>query len=174
MNDTQKNEIWKDIKGYKGLYRVSDWGRIESSHKKRSSIYKRKGTLILRINKLKSGYCYAHLVNNKGQRRAIQVHRLVAIAFVSNPKNKPDINHKDGNKKNNFASNLEWSTKSENTRHSYKIGRVSSVTYAKITKKIVERIRNLYPRYTQRELAKRFNVGQAQVSRIINKVCWKN
>lgn len=67
------------------------------------------------------GYHQVSLYNN-GVRSTKRVHRLVAEAYIPNPENKPDINHKDGNKLNNDVSNLEWCTKSENMRHAYDTG----------------------------------------------------
>ena len=60
------------------------------------------------------------ILRNKGKRKAMLVHRLVAMAFVPNPDGLPCVNHKDGNKSNNCASNLEWCTHSENLSHAHK------------------------------------------------------
>lgn len=57
-----------------------------------------------------------------GQCKSFKVHRLVALAFLPNPQNKPDVNHKDGNKANNWLSNLEWSTEKENVQHAVRTG----------------------------------------------------
>lgn len=75
------------------------------------------------LKSLRNGYASVDLYDN-GTRTIKRVHRLVAEAFIPNPDNKPDINHKDGNKLNNSVSNLEWVTKSENMRHAYDTGLV--------------------------------------------------
>lgn len=68
-----------------------------------------------------SGYVLVHLYNN-GIRKAYTVHRLVAISFIPNPMDLPQVNHKDGNKLNNHVSNLEWVSPGDNMRHSFSIG----------------------------------------------------
>lgn len=97
-------EIWKDIKGYKGLYQVSNLGRIKSFHKYNKSncriISQAKGTL---------GYLTVCL-HLRGKRRTANVHRLVAEAFLEKENGKDFVNHKDENKLNNKVSNLEWCT----------------------------------------------------------------
>lgn len=91
-------EIWKDCKGYEGLYQVSDQGRIWSV---RSQNY---------LNPWKdgSGYWTVQLFAKNGKRKTEKVHRLVAIAFIPNPDNLPQVNHKDENKGNPCVDNLEW------------------------------------------------------------------
>lgn len=98
-------EMWKDIKNYKGLYQVSNLGNI------RSNINKPK-ILIPQISN--AGY-FRIIIRNKHY----SVHRLVAQTFIPNPENKPQVNHIDGNKLNNNVNNLEWATASENQKHNY-------------------------------------------------------
>ena len=105
-------EIWKEIKDYNGRYDVSNYGNV------RSNIGTKK---ILNLNKTKLGYLFVLLSTYKNP-KFHYVHRLVAIHFIDNPHNKETVNHKDGNKTNNNANNLEWKTQKENVIHSYKIG----------------------------------------------------
>ena len=109
-------EIWKDIKGYEGLYQVSNLGRVKSLKYHRGSREQ-----ILKPKITKDGYYETALCHNK-KYKYIRTHRLVAMAFCKNPYNKLEVNHKDGNKLNNYADNLEWVTSSENHKHAYKIG----------------------------------------------------
>ena len=97
-------EIWKDIKGYEGLYQVSNLGRV------------RRRSKLLHLNTNTHGYKHITLSKDNVQKTAV-VHRLVASAFIENPLGLPQINHKDGDKSNNSVSNLEWVTQKENNRH---------------------------------------------------------
>lgn len=103
------NEIWKDIKEYEGLYQVSNLGNVK----------RKKDNYVFKKNKNSSGYRVVTLTKNKME-KSVSVHRLVANAFIPNPKNKSQINHIDGNKMNNIIDNLEWCTASENMEHAYK------------------------------------------------------
>ena len=105
-------ETWKDIAGYEGLYQISNLGNV-----RRMNGPARK-TLAININR--DGYETVHLSNGKDKR--FMVHRLVAQAFISNPGNKPQVNHIDGDKTNNSTKNLEWVTPSENVKHAFSIG----------------------------------------------------
>ena len=115
-------EIYKDIKGYKGLYQISSLGKVKSISRIIDNGFNKRLILdrILKISSDSKGYMYATLYNKS--RKHIKVHRLVAIAFIPNPENKPQINHKNGIKNDNNVFNLEWCTNSENQIHAYKIG----------------------------------------------------
>lgn len=97
----------KDIKGFEGLYMISSDGEVLSFY---------KNGKILKHGIDKEGYHSVILFKNN-KNYYFKVHRLVAMAFISNPENKPQVNHKDGNKSNNSINNLEWATGSENQRH---------------------------------------------------------
>ena len=108
-------EIWKDIKGYEGMYQVSNLGRV------RSLKYRdKKGIHILKEYTNKNGYKVIDLYF-KGK-KTCNIHRLVAKAFIPNPNNLPQVNHMDGNKTNNNINNLEWCSIKDNAIHAYKIG----------------------------------------------------
>lgn len=107
-----EKEIWKDIKGYEGIYQISNLGRVKSMD------YMRKGKeKILKQWDNGRGYRYINFSKKK-----YSVHRLVAEAFILNKENKQDVNHIDGNKQNNNVNNLEWCTRKENIQHAWKIG----------------------------------------------------
>lgn len=110
-----EKEIWKDVKGFEGLYQVSNLGRIKSLQ------FYVRGMYIKREKILKpcdngNGYKIIYLMKNK-KRNVRYIHRLVAIAFIKNPKNYKCINHKDENKKNNCVENLEWCTHKYNNNY---------------------------------------------------------
>ena len=101
-------EIWKPIKGYEGLYEVSDQGRVKSLN------YLHTGQeRILSQNKTPDDYLQVMLYKNSEQKKLL-VHRLVAEAFVPNPENKPTVNHINEDKHDNRAVNLNWMTRKEN------------------------------------------------------------
>lgn len=114
-------EIWRDIEGYEGIYQVSSWGGVRKFTPnavvdlislKIYSNYK-----MLNPERTKKGYLRVDLYDADGNRKHYKVHRLVANAFIPNPDGKPQVNHKDGNKKNNSVTNLEWVTDAENKKH---------------------------------------------------------
>ena len=103
------NEIYKDIVGFEGIYQVSNFGNVKNQHGK-----------ILKTYQINSGYLCLKLHAATGKRSGHLVHRLVATAFLDNPKT--EVNHIDGNKHNNTLTNLEWCTRSENIRHALDTG----------------------------------------------------
>lgn len=119
-----EKETWKDVKDYENIYKVSNLGRIKSLDRyvkrKDGVIYFKKGTILeLIINE--DGYAQCKLCK-QGKCTTVKVHRVVANAFVPNPNNLPEVNHKDFNRSNNSASNLEWSNHDENVKYSAKNG----------------------------------------------------
>lgn len=107
------NIVWKAVKGYEGLYEVSNTGYVKS--------FQFKKPFIKKFNKNRQGYLSVALCKDNNI-KLVKVHRVVAEAFIPNPDNKPQVNHKDGNKANNRVENLEWVTASENIKHSFATG----------------------------------------------------
>ena len=103
--DDRTMEIWKDVKGYEGLYQVSNLGRVKSFRK--STKYGMPEEIILKPSMINSGYHVVSLYSPNKKKKKFQVHRLVAESFLSNKDNLPCVNHKDENKINNCSSNLE-------------------------------------------------------------------
>lgn len=118
-------EIFKDIQGYEGLYQVSNYGNVKALKKEQKmptgGIYYRKEK-ILSSNITYNGYLNVRLFKegSKGKGKGFGIHRLVAKAFIPNPKNLPQVNHIDGNKQNNYVDNLEWCDASFNQEHALK------------------------------------------------------
>lgn len=117
-------EIWKDIEGYEGLYKISNYGRLLTCGRKIIAKNKTKKVYDKRMMKfsIKNGYYYANITKLDGKQKYKYIHRLVAKAFIPNPNNLPQVNHIDGNKFNNRADNLEWCTVSHNNKEAYRIG----------------------------------------------------
>ena len=114
-------EFWKDIKGYEGLYQVSNLGRVR--HLEHRVVNHPNGSTRLVKEKILSptdnGYGYKIVgLRKNAERKNHYLHRLVASAFVDNPKGKKYVNHLDYDRSNNIAANLEWCTQSENVQHS--------------------------------------------------------
>ena len=110
-----ENEVWKDIAGYEGFYKVSDKGNVYSVERI-DSRGRRIGGIILKPRYARDGYIQAGLCKN-GMRKYKYVHRLVSEAFIPNPESLPEINHIDEVKDNNNVENLEWCTREHNLNH---------------------------------------------------------
>lgn len=177
-------EIWKDIKHYKGLYQISNLGNVKSLKRliadKRRSYWSKERILKGGVTSTKKmqGYKFVVLSKNK-KTRSFYVHRLVASAFISNKKNKTQVNHIDGNKLNNNVDNLEWCTPLENTAHAIKnklTPNGENLNYSKLTQKQVDFIRyqieNNYYRGIQRDLALKYCVSKSAITLIKNKTNW--
>lgn len=99
------DELWYPIRNYSDLYLVSTKGNVHSIRRNRT------------IGSITTNGYKSVVLCKKGIKNTFLIHRLVAKTFIPNPKNKPEVNHKDGNKLNNDYSNLEWSTSTENNIH---------------------------------------------------------
>lgn len=115
-----ENEVWKDVVGYEGIYKISSKGRLKSldmiTRGKNKSIRKVKGKILK--PSISKGY-ECTMLQNKGK-KSIRIHRLVALAFLDNPTNKKCVNHINGIRDDNRVANLEWCSHRENTVHSEK------------------------------------------------------
>ena len=125
-----EGEIWRDITGYEGLYKVSDRGNIYSVRRLNSRGNKCGGR-VLTPTYNENGYLIVGLCKN-GIKKSKRVHRLVAEAFVPNHNSYLEINHKDENKINNHVKNLEWCTREHNVNHGKRNKKVSQ----KLSKKV--------------------------------------
>jgi hypothetical protein len=171
----KQNEIWKNITGYEGYYQVSNYGYIKSLERKDrlGRIVKEK---IRKSCKNNPGYLFVPLSKN-GKVKNGSIHRLVALAFIPNPKNKPEVNHKNGIKTDNRVENLEWNTPKENIEHSYLAGlqpdkKGEKAANSELTEFQVLAIRRLYkinPKFNRTYVGKKLNYNPKTISNIINR-----
>jgi hypothetical protein len=170
---------WFEILGYEGLYQINKKGDIKAIPKTVGfgQGYKTK-KLILNQYKSKEGYLRVRLYK-KNKCKNYSVHRLVALQFLENPKNKPQVNHKNGVKTDNRLENLEWNTRSENMKHSFNMGLSKAKKGAEspnsiLTEKDVVEIKTIGNSMTQKEIGKIYGVDRRQIGRILNNKRWKH
>lgn len=180
----QKNELWKPIKGFEGLYEISNFGRVKSLSRKRN---KRGGGFywdkekILKDHPTGTNYRFVALCK-EGKYKHYQVHRLVAIHFIDNPENKEQVNHLDGSRDNNHVDNLEWCTRAENYHHADSIGRIkddrnrgennglSIMNEKKVL--VIRKRREKGDSY--KELSNEFNCSIGCIQGIVSRATWKH
>lgn len=163
-------ELWKDIPGYEGYYRVSNRGRVEAVT--RLIVDKYGKSRILRgrfLNGAPRDGVYNHVCLSKhGQKQFIGVHRLVLMAFVRLPRGNEEGHHFDGNPANNDVHNLRWGTYQDNANDRSRHGRTAQGERngtAKLTATKIQEIRS-DPR-SQNDLARAYGVSQTTISRIL-------
>ena len=146
-------EIWKDIKGYEGLYQISNLGNVKKIKNKKYNINKKEVEekeinkyISIRTHKL--GYKYVKLTDKNGIRKNLFLHRLIAQAFIPNPNNYSCINHINGIKNDNRIENLEWCSQKQNVRYAWDNGlcenvrKVCAINGKRKSKKIIQKNKN--------------------------------
>lgn len=168
MDSMEDKETWKPVVGYEGQYDVSNYGQVRSVKRKvpcRNG-FRTVGSRILASGNM-NGYRRVSL-GSKGH----TVHRLVATAFIPNTGNKPCVNHKDGDRANNYFRNLEWCTYSENNLHGY----VHNGRIAPISKLKDNEVRDIRKRLREgvkgNALAKEYGVDCKTITNIKSGYCY--
>ena len=158
-------EEWKPIKDYEGLYEVSNLGRVKSLNYKRTGKEK-----ILKNIECRNGYLAVSLTK-LGKQKVFYIHKLVAEAFIPNPDNLPQVNHIDGNKKNNKVSNLEWCDNAYNQKHAWD-NNLQSIRHArncKLSQEQADFIRQEYLNGSSiSELSTFYQVSKTTIKDILN------
>lgn len=160
---------FKIYPGFGGRYMINDCGDALSFA--RTKPIKLKPHLAL-------GYLSFLFYNEDGSTKRVRVNRAVALLFIPNPDNKPEVNHKDGNKLNNHYSNLEWVTSSENSLHAYEIGlqdkKGEKHHFVKLSDDQIRSIRSEYKgiRGQGIMLSEKYNVCRPLISMIVNNKIW--
>lgn len=177
-----KKKFGKMLNGYEGIYQVSNLGRIKSLDRRvkdnRRERYQNLKGKQLKFTDNGRGYQLVFLTK-ESKRINKYVHRLVAETFIPNPKNLPEVNHKDLNKSNNCIDNLEWITNADNKRHYQKtdVAKVKRKEQGyRIQEKYKEKIKNKIPfiiyaytklNYTLEKLNKETGIGDERISKIL-------
>lgn len=172
-------EIWKDVRGYKGMYQVSSKGRVRTLGRyikiRDTSMKRFLQPKFLRFIYNRDYHTVCLYKNYKA--KWYKVHQLVAKAFIPNPYNKPQINHKNCKRKDNRVKNLEWATQKENNIHMHKMGRVPSGCKSKLallnSKQLIQVRAMIKSGYTQQTIADKFKVSRTTISNITRNVTYK-
>ncbi len=176
-------EVWKDIKGYEGLYQVSNIGRVKSLPKEwvfgNGGICKHYGLILKDADSC--GYRHVSLCKN-GKVKTHNIHRLILLSFLG--ESDLQVNHINGDKSDNRLENLEYCTPSENAQHSYDTGlqiakRGSDLSFSKLTESQVFRIKYIAAYMKPRrgywtQIAKSLNISTSVISNIIHNKKWKH
>lgn len=182
LRQIDPSEEWTPIVGYEGHYEVSNLGRIRSVERRVKTTNSGVATTQLIRKKIfkpqpaRQGYHQVCLCRNN-HRHSYSICRLVAKAFIPNPLNKPQVNHKNSNRKDNRAENLEWVTALENMRHASIQGNLvkgEKNNKSKLNTDKVRLIRIIYPLMTFKELGKIFGVDASNIGYIVKGITWKH
>lgn len=170
-----QKEVWRPVKGFEGRYEVSNLGRVKTiphyvNHTNGKRLVKER---LRPLQKHNQGYLSVGLSS-----LSRLVHRLVAQAFIANPKKLKFVNHKDGNKHNNCVENLEWCTRQENENHAFSTGLKNSTgsnnAMSKLDEKKVYEIKYKSHGKSTKFLSEKYNVHMATIQRIIKGTIWKH
>lgn len=173
-------EIWKDIKGFEGVYQVSSFGNVKSlsrdvkAHDKLGGRRRKKESL-LKFDVCKNGYLRVVLTKDCDGKHFL-VHRLVAEAFLPNPENLPQVNHKDENKTNNIVNNLEWCDAKYNSNYGDRTRKTAIAKYKTVKQydmqgNFIREFGSLKEAYAT--VGKRFSKNDCMVGKSVGGFQWR-
>ena len=177
------SERWAPMPNFEKFYEVSNFGNVRSKDR---LVLSKNGTkrlfkgkdLTLSLNNIKY-FTICAKIREMGANKTLTVHRLVALAFIPNPENKPQVNHINGIKTDNRVENLEWVTATENLNHAFKMGLLADKNAFEypnttLTRDQVLEIRELFKTKTNKEIAHKYNVSKEIISKLKNGRTYKN
>lgn len=169
-------EQWKDVVDYEGIYQVSNYGTVKRVKRAAAT---RVGAQVKHLAPSKSYFYPRVVLHNQDRGKSFFVHALVAAAFLGPRPEGHQINHKNGDKLNPGADNLEYCTQSENWKHALNTGLLNPAKgekfpQAKLTDEKVREIKALKGKMQQSVIAKHFGVGESVVSRILSGKSWSH
>lgn len=171
-------EVWKDIAGFEGRYQVSNCGRVRSLTHMDSLGRTRLGRIMKLQHRILNYYSVKLSCNSFS--KSFHVHRLVAQAFIPNPNNLPQINHKDENPENNNVENLEWCDSKYNINYGSRTDKYRGELHGRavLSEEIVREIRRSYIPFDKefggKALAKKYSVCTSTISYIVRGETWKH
>lgn len=173
-------EIWKSVNGYENRYEVSSLGNVRTKNREEENskgiIHKYKGKP-RKISINPNGYSVI-TAGKKGQTTTLFIHVAVAKAFISNPKNKEQVNHKNGIKTDNRVENLEWVTRQENMLHAFMTGLIKPAVGENQSQTVLteKQVRNIMsnPSVGTREFGRRYGVCHSVISAIRKGKTWNH
>ena len=159
-------EEWRPIAGYEGLYEISNLGRVKTYYTKGQKLKNDKEHVL--TPHIMGGY-YKVVLHKDKKRKMVNIHRLIAMAFLENPKNDSEVNHKDENKLNNQVSNLEWCSHRYNILYSRNIDKAYNKEKKPV--RVYDKNGNFIGEYESgREAARKLNCNQGHISHCITGV----
>lgn len=176
-----QKEIWKDVPGYENFYQANPCGLIKSLSKSLKTRYGFRITkdLIIANTDNGNGYLVCSLSKNT-KRKSILLHRLIALTFIPNTLNLPEVNHKDGNKFNNHVDNLEWCTRQENIDHSWSEKLTNCIGEkhhnSKLNNIAVKEIRSKYAsgKYSYSQLGIEYGTNMYNIRNVVKRLTWNH
>ena len=183
-NGIEHLEEFTPMVGYEDFYEISNFLRVRRLPRlirNKSALFVSKERIVVSYFSKSIKYMVISLTKNSKKSQML-MHRLMAIHFIPNPENKPDVNHKNGIKTDNRVENLEWCTKSENSQHASKSGLLKihkgeDSVRSKLNEEQVLKIRELFnqnPKINKSSLAREFKIGNTTLHHILKRNTWKH